>query len=152
MTAGRGAQHGRIAVRMEQAFRSDTTLVSAQLGGHFEAASDWWRAARDVGEAAATASRRGAVEEGAHGLARALALLARLPLSPHRQAEEARLRITLGATLMASEAGALRKSRRNTNALRRSAARRKRRGGDSRRNGGCGCSGGGVGNCPQRAN
>ena len=33
---------------------------------------------------------------------RALALLARLPLSPHRQAEEAGLRITLGATLMAS--------------------------------------------------
>jgi DNA-binding winged helix-turn-helix (wHTH) protein/tetratricopeptide (TPR) repeat protein len=94
--------HRRIGRRMEQAFGGDTAAVALPLAAHFEASSDWERAAQYHGQAAATANTRGAVEEASRSLSRALAALERLPASPSRDSRELELRMMLGATLMAT--------------------------------------------------
>jgi predicted ATPase len=89
--ARRARRHLRVAEKLEKLFAGRELDVSSELATHFEAAAEWARAAQALCNAAGTAMRRGARDEGVKLTERALRLLENLS-EPERQAAERKTR------------------------------------------------------------
>ncbi|HEX5048506.1 MAG TPA: AAA family ATPase, partial [Gammaproteobacteria bacterium] len=99
--ARRAELHRRIGLRLESAYGDRACEIAAELAVHFEEARDMRRAIEYLEHAAATDRARTANEAAAAHYRRALRLLERLPPSNERDELEARVRLGLGASLVA---------------------------------------------------
>ena len=104
MSASRRMQlHRRVGLRGEELYGERANEFAAELAMHFEQAADYERAARYLEHAAVNDMRRSAYPEAIAVSRRGLELLAMLPDTDARARQELRLRITLGAPLIATE-------------------------------------------------
>ena len=95
--------HRQVGLRGEELYGTRANEVAAELAMHFEQAADYERAARYLEYAAVNAMRRSAYREAIAISRRGLELLATLPDTDTRARQELRLRIALGAPLIATE-------------------------------------------------
>jgi len=99
--ARRAQAHRAIGLRKEAAWRAPAE-IAAELARHFEAGGETERAVRYLGQAGERAARRYANAEAADHLRHALRLLATLPPSPERDAQELALRLGFSVPLAAT--------------------------------------------------
>jgi transcriptional regulator with XRE-family HTH domain/tetratricopeptide (TPR) repeat protein len=95
--------HRRVGLRSEELYGKRANEFAAELAMHFEQAADYERAARYLEHAAVNDMHRSAYREAIAVSRRGLELLAILPDTDERARQELRLRITLGAPLIATE-------------------------------------------------
>jgi predicted ATPase/DNA-binding winged helix-turn-helix (wHTH) protein len=95
--------HQRIGERLEQGYAAVTGEIAAQLALHFEQARDYSRTIRYLQQAAETAARRSAHQEGIAHLTKALTLLKTLPDDPGHAQQELDLQTALGPVLVAAK-------------------------------------------------
>jgi tetratricopeptide (TPR) repeat protein len=91
--------HRRIAQALTTLHSANLEAVSGQIAIHYDRAGEIEQALASYSRAAALAQRLSANEEAIVHLKRALDLLALLPLTPARNAQELNLRLTLGIVL-----------------------------------------------------
>ena len=104
MSASRRMQlHRRVGLRGEELYGERAREIAAELAMHFEQAADYHRAARYLEHAAVNDMQRSAYREAIAVSRRGLELLAMLPDTDERARRELRLRIALGAPLIATE-------------------------------------------------
>jgi DNA-binding winged helix-turn-helix (wHTH) protein/tetratricopeptide (TPR) repeat protein len=102
ISPGRRAQiHHRIAERVMAIYGDRAGEIAAELAMHFEQSRDWPRALEYLLQAAQNAAACSAHREAADLAARGLEVLKSLPDAPERAHQEIKLRMALGASLMA---------------------------------------------------
>jgi predicted ATPase/DNA-binding winged helix-turn-helix (wHTH) protein len=98
--------HRRIAARLERAYGDQTSTIAGELAMHCARGGETRRAVAYLHQAAEKALRQCAYREAHAHLTRALALLATVPETPERVAQELTLQLTLGAMLVATQGDA----------------------------------------------
>jgi DNA-binding winged helix-turn-helix (wHTH) protein/tetratricopeptide (TPR) repeat protein len=93
--------HQRIAQRGIEIYGDRDTEIAAELAMHFEQSRDWPSAFKYLLRAAQNATARSAHHEATELAARGLDAIKALPDSPERGQQEIKLRMVLGAALMA---------------------------------------------------
>jgi len=92
--------HEDVGRALESLYGDQTAAVAVQLAHHFEAAGITDKAVEYLRQAGTEAARKSASEEAVAHFARALALLAALPDTPERTAQELVLQVPMAAALM----------------------------------------------------
>ena len=130
--AQRARWHRRVAKRVEAGYGSRARELAGELALHFEHGQEAGRAARYRQYAAEQAlSRQAYTEAGAH-CQQGLELLAALPVSPFRAAQELPLRLALSVALTATQGYTSEALAHNLHTPSRSVTRSRRRRGSSR--------------------
>jgi DNA-binding winged helix-turn-helix (wHTH) protein/predicted ATPase len=93
--------HQRIAERGVEVYGDRASEIATELAMHFEQSRDWPRALEHLLKAAENAIARSAHHEATDLATRGLELLKVVPESPEHIKQEMKLRLTLGASLMA---------------------------------------------------
>jgi predicted ATPase len=102
-SARRMQLHQRIGARLEAGYGARAEEIAAQLAVHFERGGAVPRAVHYWQQAGDTAARRHAYQDAITAVTKGLALLATLPDSPQRTADELTLQLRLGERFIAAK-------------------------------------------------